>query len=61
VFEYNRELMKRYSDWLYTISSAWVTLAALGIFLLFTALVLPSQAASAEMSSGGAGSPDTSF
>lgn len=53
--------MKRYSNWLYTLSSAWLTLAALGIFLLFTALVLPRQAASAEMSSGGAGSPDTSF
>jgi hypothetical protein len=31
------------------------------LFLLFTALVLPGQAAKAEMDSGGAGSPDTSF
>jgi len=31
------------------------------VFILFTALVLPRQAAEAESISSGAGSPDTSF
>jgi hypothetical protein len=53
--------MKRFSNWLYHISSGWVALAMLAVFLLFTALVLPGQAASAESSSGEAGSPDMSF
>ena len=49
---------KRFSDWLRRISTGWVALAALVIFLLFTALVLPRQAAVSEAD---AGSPDTSF
>jgi len=53
--------MKKLSNWINKISSGWVALACLVIFLLFTALVLPSQAAGAEAYSGNIGSPDTSF
>jgi hypothetical protein len=51
----------RLSDWLHRQSTGWVTLAALVVFLLFTALVLPNQAAQADAETGGAGSPDTSL
>lgn len=51
-------MYKRLSDWLYGISTGRLTLAALVIFLLFTALVLPAQSSSAESD---AGSPDTSL
>lgn len=53
--------MRRFSDWLYKISKAWVTLAALVVFMLFTALVLPGQTAGADSRAPGVGSPDTSF
>lgn len=53
--------MKRFSEWLYRISGGWTALAGLVIFLLFTLLVLPGQAASARTSGGEAGSPDMSF
>ena len=49
------------SDWLHRISVSWVALTAVVIFVLFTALVLPGQASSAESDGGGAGSPDLSF
>ena len=52
---------KRISDWLRRVSTGWVALAALVIFLLFTALVLPQQATRAEQETGSADSPDTSF
>ena len=48
---------ERISEWLHRVSTGWVALAALVIFLLFSALVLPRQASSA----GDVGSPDTSF
>jgi hypothetical protein len=48
----------RLSNWLYRASSGWLTLAALVIFLLFTALALPAQSARSETD---AGSPDTSL
>ena len=51
-------MVKRFSDWLRRVSTGWVTLAALVTFLLFTALVLPRQAAVSEAD---VGSPDTSF
>jgi hypothetical protein len=54
-------MCKRISAWLYQVSNGWVALSALAIFLLFSALVLPGQAARAEMDTGNAGSPDTSF
>jgi hypothetical protein len=51
----------RSSDWLSRVSTGWVALAALIIFLLFTALVLPQQASKAARETGGADSPDMSF
>jgi hypothetical protein len=51
----------RLSNGLRRISTGPVTLIALAVFVLFTALVLPGQSAQAEAFSGGAGSPDTSF
>ena len=53
--------MKKISNWLYRISTGWVALAGLVIFLVFTALVLPGQAEQAESYSGDVGSPDSSF
>ncbi|HEY60085.1 MAG TPA: hypothetical protein G4N92_05310 [Anaerolineae bacterium] len=49
------------SNWFFKISSGRVALAALVIFLLFTALVLPDQAAKLETATGIRESPDTSF
>ncbi len=43
------------------ISTGRLTLACLVVFLVFTALVLPDQAARAEVHSGEVGSPDTSL
>ena len=54
-------MWRRISDWLYQVSNGWVALSALAIFLLFSALVLPGQAARAETETGNAGSPDMSF
>ena len=49
------------SSYLSATSTGRVALAGLVIFLAFGALVLPGQSAAAEQTSGGAGSPDTSF
>lgn len=54
-------MWKRVSDWVHRISTGWAALAALIIFLLFTALVLPGQASRAEASTGNGDSPDMSF
>jgi hypothetical protein len=54
-------LLQRISAWLRRVSTGWVALSALVVFLLFTALVLPGQSAIAEQVAGDAGSPDTSF
>jgi hypothetical protein len=43
------------------VTNGWVALAALVIFVLFTALVLPRQATQAEVETGEAASPDTSL
>jgi hypothetical protein len=43
------------------VSTGWMAFAALVIFLLFSALVLPQQATKAEQETGGADSPDTSL
>ena len=51
----------RLSGGLRRVSTGPVALAALILFLLFTALVLPRQSRSAEALGGSAGSPDTSF
>jgi hypothetical protein len=54
-------MWRRVSAWLHRVSTGWVTLVALIVFALFMGLVLPGQAADAEMEAGGAGSPDTSL
>lgn len=54
-------MLNRVSDWLLAVSTGWVTLGALVIFVLFSALVLPGQSTAAEGVAGDAGSPDTSF
>ena len=54
-------MLKRFSAWLRRVSTGWMALAALVIFLAFTALVLPGQASEAEANSGAAGTPDLSF
>ncbi|MGD8472674.1 MAG: hypothetical protein PVH59_01035 [Anaerolineae bacterium] len=51
----------RISDWLCKASTGWVTLLALLVFLLFSALVLPQQATKAEQETGSSDSPDTSL
>ncbi len=55
------EIMKRLSNWLYRISTGWVALAGLVVFVLFTAFALPAQSAGADTFSAEAGSPDLSF
>jgi hypothetical protein len=52
---------KQISDWLSRVSTGRVALVALLVFLLFTALVLPQQAAKAEQETASDDSPDTSF
>ena len=54
-------MAKRISDLLRRVSTGWVALSALLIFLLFSALVLPQQATKAEQEIGSSDSPDTSF
>lgn len=54
-------MLKRLSGWITGVSTGRTAAAALVIFLLFTAIVLPDQAAKAELSSGSDESPDTSF
>jgi len=53
--------MQKISNWFYRVSQGWLALAGLIIFMVFTALVLPGQAAQAETYSGDVGSPDSSF
>ena len=54
-------MWKRLSDWMCRVSNGKVALSSLILFLLFTALVLPGQAARAGADTGEAGSPDMSF
>jgi len=51
-------MAQRISDWLYRVSTGWVTVLALLLFLIFTALVLPAQSNDASEFSAGTGSPD---
>lgn len=53
--------LEKISDWLHKFSSGWITLAALLIFLGFTATILPDQASQSAIETGDVGSPDTSF
>ena len=54
-------MLKQVSEWLHRVSTGWITLSALVVFLLFSALVLPGQAARSETDTGTTTSPDTSF
>jgi hypothetical protein len=54
-------MTRRLSDWLGRVTTGWVALAGLVIFVLFSALVLPRQAAQADAETGDAGSPDMSL
>ena len=49
------------SNWFLKFSTGPITLAFLVVFFVFSALVLPDQAARAEVYSGEVGSPDTSL
>lgn len=51
----------RFSERLIRFSKGWLVLAALVLFLVFTALVLPGQAAGSGERTGGARQPDTSL
>jgi hypothetical protein len=53
--------MKRISNFLVKISTGWVTLIGLVIFLLFSVLVLPSQSSQTDSPNDEIGSPDLSF
>lgn len=54
-------MFTRLSDWLSRISTGWVALAGVVIFLLFSILVLPGQSAQPDANLGDIGSPDLSF
>ncbi len=54
-------MTQRLSAWLIRVSRGWVALAGLLIFLVFTPLVLPDQAARFEAVAGPGPSPDQSF
>ena len=54
-------MVKTISDWMRRLSTGWVALLALLVFVLFSGLVLPHQAAKAERETGDSDSPDTSF
>lgn len=54
-------MLKRLSDWLYRTATARLAALSLIVFLAFSLVVLPGQAASARELGGGAGSPDTTF
>jgi hypothetical protein len=58
---YGGAMRKRISDLFTRISTGRVTLLALIVFILFTALVLPGQAQKSGQDTGEAGSPDLSF
>ena len=53
--------MNKLSNWFLRISSGWVALIYLVVFLVFVSLVLPDQAEKAGRFSPDSGSPDTSF
>lgn len=54
-------MWKRLSDRFYHISTNWLTLAAILVFVLFTTLVLPLQSAHAPRGDAETDSPDTSL
>jgi hypothetical protein len=54
-------MIKRFSMWLYRVSTGRITLFCLVIFLLFSILVLPSQMAKVDAFGEDVGSPDLSL
>jgi hypothetical protein len=54
-------MWKKISDWIKRKSTGKVTLFALAVFLLFSSLVLPSQAERSKQETGSDNSPDLSF
>lgn len=56
-----RSVVEKISSWFYQISSGWLTLSAVVIFILFTALVLPGQSSRSQSQAGEIGSPDLSI
>lgn len=52
-------MLRQFSDWWYNISTGWVTIVAVIVFILFSALVLPGQSKSVPET--GVGTPDLSF
>lgn len=54
-------MMMRFSGWLVKVSTGWLTINVLVIFILFMIFVLPGQAQKADEYADGAGSPDTTF
>jgi len=54
-------MLTRISKWVRKVSSGWVVLLALLIFVVFTATVLPEQSARMDSYAGFAGSPDLSM
>ena len=54
-------MMKSLSTWISRISTGWLALLALLIFVVFTATVLPEQSARMDSYAGFAGSPDLSM
>jgi hypothetical protein len=54
-------MCKRVSSWLCRISTGWAALAALVVFALFVAFVLPNQSAQESPEAAEAGSPDLSL
>lgn len=53
--------MKKLSAFFYRVSTGWVTLLGVTVFVLFTVLVLPVESARMDAYSQGLGSPDTSL
>lgn len=53
--------MTRLSKWIQKVSTGWVAIVGLLVFLIFTATVLPAQSEKAAESANGADSPDGSF
>lgn len=54
-------MVTRFSERLLSLSKGWVALTALVVFVVFTALALPGQAAQSEARTGAARQPDTSL
>ena len=53
-------MWKQLANWFYKITSDWVTLTAVLVFILFTALVLPGQSSNSSVSEE-IGTPDLSI